>query len=85
MNATVVTRTENNCCREANVLAPLPCWRVYAKVFLIDCVEWNKVFHASHIQVDQDNVLHLPASAVQLTWTQATHYTVYHCSVYWKL
>lgn len=63
--------------RSVCVFAPLPGWRVYAKVFLIDCVERSKVFHGPHIQVDQGNVFHLPASAVQLTWTQATHYTHY--------
>lgn len=56
------------------VFTPLPGGRVYAKVFLIHSVEWTKVFHTAHIQVNQDNVLHLPAPAVQLTWTQATHY-----------
>ena len=58
----------------------LPGWRIYVKVFLIDGVQRNKIFHGPHIQVNEDNVLQLPASAVQLTWTE-THVLVYHCSV----
>lgn len=74
-------REEKQQARYPCVFAPLPGWRVHAKVFLIDCVKRSKVSHGPYIQVDQDNVLHLPASAVQLTWTQTAHYNVNHSSV----
>lgn len=45
-------------------------------MFLIDSIEQKKVSHGPHIDVNQDNVLHLPASAVQLTWIQTLHYIV---------
>ncbi|TNN33524.1 hypothetical protein EYF80_056314 [Liparis tanakae] len=51
-------------------VGPVPGWRVHAKVFLVDGVESNEVLHGRHVQVDEDDVLHAPASAVQLTWTQ---------------
>lgn len=58
----------------------LPSWRVHAKVLLVDGVKGYKVSHGPHIQVDQDNVLHRPASAVQLTWSQTTHENKKHRS-----
>lgn len=67
--------------RYLSAFAPLPGWRVCAKVSLILCIEQNKVSHGSQIQVDQDNVLHLPASALQLTWTKTTHYNTSHSSL----
>lgn len=54
----------------------LPGWRVHTKVFLIDWIEWNKVCHWLHVQMNKDDILQLPAFAVQLTCARTTHHTI---------
>lgn len=44
----------------------VPCGGIEAEVFFVNCVGFTKVLHAAHIEVDQDNVLHLPAVYVQV-------------------
>lgn len=44
----------------------LPGWGVCGEMLLIDFIKSNKVLHAPHIQVNQNNVFHRQTSAFQL-------------------